>query len=64
MMSSDCQRILEALNVSLNKKENYWRNKRDDPQEIASAVMVAIAEVRTAFVEVLEQINKEEKLTP
>ena len=64
MMSSDCQRILEALNVSLHKKENYWRNKRDDPQEIASAVMVAIAEVRTAFVEVLEQINKEEKLTP
>ena len=47
--------LLDALYTALLKREKYWSEVKEDPHGIATAVMVALSEVREAVEEVIEE---------
>lgn len=53
---------LIALDVALAKRVDFWHSAQEDPHGIASAMVVALSEIREAIREVIE--NEAQGATP
>lgn len=53
----DAKQVLEAFERELEKREDWWRDCRHDPHGIATAMMVALGEVRQAIRAAIDSLS-------